>query len=57
MFFLKKLLHTNLIQNADHGGVYSIQHCAIKFDSDLEQVDGFLWILRFPPPINLTASI
>ena len=35
--------------------VYSIQHYVIKFDSDLQQVSGFLWVLRFPPPIKLTA--
>ena len=37
--------------------VYSIQRYAIKFVSDLRQVGGFLWILRFPPPIRLTAKI
>ena len=25
--------------------------------SDLQQVGGFLWILRFPPPIKLTVTI
>ena len=25
----------------------------IKFVSDLRQVGGFLWVLRFPPPIKL----
>jgi hypothetical protein len=29
----------------------------IKFFSDLRQVGGFLWVLRFPPPIKLTATI
>jgi hypothetical protein len=29
----------------------------IKFVSDLRQVGGFLWVLPFPPPINLTATI
>ena len=28
-----------------------------EFVSDLRQVDGFLWVLRFPPPIKLTATI
>ena len=28
-----------------------------KFVSDLRQVCGFLWILRFSPPIKLTATI
>ena len=30
--------------------VYSIQHYVIKFISDLPQVDGILWVLRFLPP-------
>jgi hypothetical protein len=29
----------------------------IKFVSDLRQVGGFLRLLRFPPPIKLTAMI
>ena len=37
------------------GEVYSIQHYVIKFVSDLLQVGGFLWMLRFPPPIKLIA--
>jgi hypothetical protein len=32
-----------------------VQHYDIKFVSDLQQVDGFLRALRFPPPIKLTA--
>jgi hypothetical protein len=34
-----------------------VQHFAIKFVSDLGQVGGFLWFLRFPPPIKLTTTI
>ena len=34
-----------------------VQHYVIKFVSDLRQVGGFLQILRFPPPIKLTATI
>ena len=37
--------------------VYLIQHYVIKFVSDLRQVGGFLCVLRFPPPIKLTATI
>jgi hypothetical protein len=37
--------------------VYSIQHYVIKFVSDLRQGGGFLRMLRFPPPIKLTATI
>jgi hypothetical protein len=33
-----------------------IQHYVIKFVSDLRQVGGFIWVLRFPPPIKLTAT-
>ena len=45
--------------NPAHGEVYSIQHYVIKFIfSDLPQVGGFLWVLRFPPPEKkLTATI
>jgi hypothetical protein len=35
--------------------VYSIQHYVIKFVSGLRQVGGFLRVIWFPPPINLTA--
>jgi hypothetical protein len=34
-----------------------VQHCVIKFVSDLRQVGGFLRVLRFPPPIKLTTTI
>ena len=40
-----------------YGEVYSIQHYVIKFFSDLRQVGGFLLVLLFPPPIELTARI
>jgi len=43
--------------NTIHGEMYSIQHYVIKFVSDLWQVGGFLRVLRFPPPIKLTATI
>jgi hypothetical protein len=39
------------------GEVYSIQHYVIKFVSGLQQVNGFLRVLWFPPPIILTATI
>jgi hypothetical protein len=32
-------------------------HYVIKFVRDLRQDDGFLRVLRFPPPIKLTATI
>ena len=34
---------------------YKIQHYVIKFVSYLRQIGGFLRVLRFPPPIKLTA--
>ena len=37
------------------GELYLIQHYVIKFVSDLQQVSGFVHVLRFPPPIKLTA--
>ena len=40
-----------------HGMMYSIQHYVIKVVIDLRQVNGFLWVLRFPPPIKRTAMI
>jgi hypothetical protein len=39
------------------GEVYLIQHFVIEFVSDLRQVGVFLRVLRFPPPIRLTATI
>ena len=36
---------------------WSVQHYVIKFVSDLQQVYGFLRVLRFTPPIKLTATI
>ena len=43
--------------NPVHGEVYSIQHYVIKFVSDKRQVDGFLQVVRFPPPIKLNTTI
>jgi hypothetical protein len=46
-----------LSSDPTHDEVYSIQHYVIKFVSDFRQVDGFLRVLRFPPPIKLTATV
>ena len=46
-----------LSSNSVHGKAYSIEHYVIKFVSDLRQVGGFLWVLQFPPPIELTTTI
>ena len=34
-----------------------VQHYVIKFFGDLWQVSGFLWVLRFSPPIKLNTTI
>jgi hypothetical protein len=43
--------------NPAHGEVNLIQHYVIKFVSDLQQVTGFFWVLRFHPPIKLNTPI
>ena len=43
--------------NPLHDDVYAMQHYVIQVVSDLRQVHDFLWVLQFPPPINLTATI
>jgi hypothetical protein len=49
---------TNLASSSPaHGELYSIQHYVIQFVSDLRQVDVFLRVLLFPPPIKLIATI
>jgi len=40
-----------------HHEVYSIQHYVMKFVSNFRQVCGFLRVLRFPPPIQMTSAI
>ena len=34
-----------------------VQHYVIKFVSDLRQVSVFIRVIRFPPPIQLTAMV
>jgi len=48
-----KVVSSNRVQDE----VYSKQHYLIKFVNDFRQVGGFLWALRFPQPIKLTAMI
>ena len=43
--------------NPAHAEVYSMQHYVITFVRDLRQIGGFLLVLRFPPPIKMTATI
>ena len=42
-----------VVSNLVHVEVYLIQHYVIKFVHDLLQVDVFLRVLRFLPPIKL----
>jgi hypothetical protein len=37
--------------------VYAIQFYVIKFVNDTRQVDDFLLVLQFPPPIKLSVMI
>jgi hypothetical protein len=39
--------------NPSWQGVIDITLCV----NDLQQIGGFLWVLLFPPPIKLTATI
>jgi hypothetical protein len=49
---------TNIVSsNPAHADVYPIQHYVIKFASDKRQVDGFLCVHRFLPPIKLSAML
>jgi len=43
--------------NLAHGDVYAMQYYMIKFVSDLWKVGGFFRVLRFSPPIKLTAML
>ena len=54
---MQSVLITNNVvsSNLAHGEVYSIQHYVVKYLSNLRQVGGFLRVLRYPPPIKLTA--
>ena len=42
--------------NLGQSEVYN-KHYVIKFVNDLRQIGGFLRVLRFTPPIKLTATI
>ena len=51
------LIYETNLTNLFMEQTYSIQHYVIQFFSDMRQVGGFLRVLRFPPPIKLTATI
>ena len=37
--------------------LYKSSPYRVKFDSDMRQVGGFLWVLRCSPPVKLTTTI
>ena len=43
--------------NLAHGEAYLTELYVTKVDSDIRQIGGFLPVIRFPPPIKLTATI
>jgi hypothetical protein len=57
VFALYLIMAKVVSSNPFHLEVNSMQHYVIKFVSDLRQVDGFLWVLQFPLPIQLTATM
>jgi hypothetical protein len=40
-----------------HDLINVVHEYVMKFVSDLRQIGGFLWVLRFPSPIKLTTMI
>ena len=46
-----------IIPSINHSFVYKAKEYGIKFSSDFRQVNGFLRVLRFSPPIKLTETI
>ena len=50
MYVLQFIYTTDVVSS-------NLDHYVIKFVSDLRQVGGFLRVLRFLPPIKLTAAI
>jgi len=47
----------DVILISGHDDVYSIQRFVMKFVSDFQLIDRFLWKIQFPPPINLTHDM
>jgi hypothetical protein len=47
----------NTAKQNNNGGALDATRYTIKFVSDLPQVGSFLRVIRFPPPIKLTATI
>ena len=54
-FIIKKMSICTLMFESRSGR--GVHHYVIKLVSDLRQISGFLRVLRFTPPIKLTATI
>ena len=52
----RKIFHSNARGHRGHDRMV-VRFTTNYAISDLQQVGGFLWVLRFPPPIKLTATI
>ena len=51
-------ISTNVVSSdPGHGELFSIQHYVLTIVSDLLQAGSLLCVLRFSPPIKLTATI
>jgi hypothetical protein len=48
-------LKSGLTRAVVFGGSGPIKEDLLYYISDLRQISGFLWVLRFPPPIKLNA--
>ena len=55
--FKHTLFHDFTIVSLNPTQVYLIPQYMVEFVGDLQQISGFLWVLRFPLPIKLTAMI
>jgi hypothetical protein len=55
LYSLSKYLGVYLCSSSRLGLGVHYSHL-LQFVSDLRQVGGFLWVLRFPPPLKLTAT-
>ena len=55
--FISVYHHERCEVESRSGNVYSTQQYLIKLVSDLQQVSGYLQVLRFPPLVKLTVTI
>jgi hypothetical protein len=48
---------TSVVSSNPSQTMCTIQYYVIKFVSELRQVGGFLWVLRFSPPIKILLKV